>query len=289
MSAFNKLTGNSGHNSWQVGRGRFDATKMQLVAESAAPLIKGAMVSGGDAAFVADPFYMTIGDSSFILAEAWSRSAQRGRIAAFELDAEGQIVRSAIVLAEPFHLSYPCVFERDGSYYMLPEAWESGQLVLYKAEMFPWSWQRAAILLELDYADPQVFFDGDICYIFLNTDPLSNASLSVFWAEGLSGEWRSHPKNPVVECNPALARSAGPLINNRGRLLRFSQGCQETYGRDIVVSEITKLTPTDFCCEYVGPVLFNRPGWAKNAFHHLHVFGTDGQALFDGYTAPVEP
>jgi hypothetical protein len=289
LSAFNNLTGNSGCNPWQIGRGTFDVARRELVAEAALPLIDESKLAGGDIAFVADPFHVTVGGTTFILAEAWSKSAQRGRIAAFELGADDRVVHSAIVLAEAFHLSYPCVFECAGSYYMLPEAWESGNLILYKALAFPWRWQCESILLTLDYADPQIFFDGDICYLFLNTDPLSNSSLSVFWSKSLTGEWRSHPKNPVLDGNPLLARSAGPLYYDKGRLLRFSQDCRKTYGRDVFVSEITKLSPTEFSCEPIGPVLFDRPPWARSAFHHLHIFGAGGRTLFDGYTAAAEP
>lgn len=45
------------------------------------------------------------------------------------------------VLNENFHLSYPNVFEYDGSIYMLPETFESNQLRLYKCVSFPYKWE----------------------------------------------------------------------------------------------------------------------------------------------------
>ena len=41
-----------------------------------------------------------------------------------------------IVLAEPFHLSYPYVFRWEGTYYMIPEGSRGGCVTLYRADEF---------------------------------------------------------------------------------------------------------------------------------------------------------
>jgi hypothetical protein len=264
---------------------------MRLVAPSLTPVIEAGHLDGGDIAFVADPFRVAAQDATYVFAEAWSRSAQRGQVAAFRMNARGEVVDSGIVLAEPFHLSYPCVFEHGGSHYMLPEAWESGRLILYRARRFPWEWDRFKILFELDYADPQIFFHENVWYIFLNTDPSANASAAVFWAESLLGDWRPHPKNPIVSGDPLRARSAGPLVRHRGRILRFSQDCRRQYGQGVFASEIVDLSPHGIRTRPGVHVQLDRPEWARTAFHHLDVFFEDGvlHALFDGYTGAPDP
>jgi hypothetical protein len=264
---------------------------MRLIAPSAKPMIDSANLDSGDIAFVADPFRMVVDNAIYILAEAWSRSAQRGQIAAFAMNSCGQVMDWRIVLAEPFHLSYPCVFSHDGEYYMLPEAWESGQLLLYKASAFPWRWERFKTLLELDYADPQIFRHNGVWYIFLNTDPLTNANASVFWAGSLSDEWRPHPQNPVFTGDLVRARSAGRLINSYGRIFRFSQDCRRRYGHCVFASEIVELSPSSICTMPARQVALDRPEWASSAFHHLDVFLENGahHTLFDGYASPFEP
>jgi hypothetical protein len=291
LRAFNDLSGNSDRNVWCIGRARIDIPKMRLVGPSKSPIIAAENLASRDIAFVADPFRAAVKGTTYVFAEAWSRSAQRGRIAVFRLNVLSQVVESSIVLAEPFHLSYPCVFKQGGEYYMLPEAWESGLLILYKARTFPWDWERFRILLELDYADPQIFFHDNAWYIFLNTDPLTNANTSVFWAESLLREWHPHPQNPIFSGDPLRARSAGPLIRRRGRIFRFSQDCRQQYGHCVFASEIIELSPSSIRTIPVGLVELDRPEWARNAFHHVDVFIENGvhYALFDGYTGVIEP
>lgn len=288
MRAFNELTGNSGAAPWCVGRGLFDAARLELKARSA-PLLTPACL-GSEFGFVADPFRIAFDGTEYIFAEVWYPSAERGQIAVFEM--AGDSIRSAeVVLAEPFHLSYPCVFEADGCYYMLPEAWESGALLLYKAHRFPWTWRLCETLLRIDYADPQICFSGGLWYIFLNTDPLSNATCSIFWAESPRGPWRGHTRNPVVANDPALARSAGPFLSSAGKLLRFTQDCRRSYGGGILVSQITGLSPDHYAHRALGPLTVERPVWASTALHHVHVYRDRGhdRAVFDGYCADSTP
>jgi hypothetical protein len=259
---------------------------MRLIAPSSKPIIAAEHLAQMDIVFVADPFRIALKDATYVFAEVWSRSEQRGQIAVFRLNARDQIVDSDIVLAEPFHLSYPCVFKHGSDYYMLPEAWESRQLILYKARKFPWKWERFKILLEIDYADPQIFFHENIWYIFLNTDPLTNASASVFWADSLLGNWRSHPQNPTFSNAPLLARSAGPLVRYDGRIFRFSQDCRQQYGQSVFVSEIVELSASSIRTIPLRQIALNRPKWAHKGFHHLDIFLENDiyYALFDGYT-----
>jgi hypothetical protein len=264
---------------------------MHLIAPSTKPIISVENVTGFDIAFVADPFRIAVRGAIFVFAEAWNRSTQRGQIALFQLNERCQVVDSGIVLVEPFHLSYPCVFKYDGDYYMLPEAWESGQLILYRARRFPWVWERRRVLLELDYADPQIFFHENAWYMFLNTDPLTNASASVFWAESPLGKWHPHPQNPICSGDPLRARSAGPLIRYNGRTFRFTQDCRQRYGQSLYASEIVELSPSRICTVAVGQVELDRPEWARSAFHHIDVFTDNGvlRALIDGYSGALDP
>jgi hypothetical protein len=291
LNAFNELTNNSDRNPWCIGIARFDIDRLCLISPSPRPLISAANLSSHHVAFVADPFRVVTRGETFVFAEAWSRSNQRGQIAAFRLNAAGHVAESAIVLAEPFHLSYPCVFKAGDSYYMMPEAWETGQLVLYRAREFPWSWEPFKVLLEIAYADPQIFLHESTWYIFLNTDPLTNAEGSVFWTESLFGQWQPHPQNPIFRNDPRLARSAGPIIRHGRRIIRFSQDCEQQYGRCVFASELVELSPSAIRTESIGPVDFERPAWARNAFHHLDLFRENGvcYALFDGYTSGFDP
>lgn len=291
MSDFSNLSGNSDRNNWCIGCARIDFESMRLAVSSPQPLITAEHLINHAIAFIADPFCIHILDSTYVFAEVWNRSVGRGQIAVFQLDACHHVVESRIVLGEPFHLSYPCVFTDGDDYYMLPEAWESGQLLLYKARRFPWEWERFKVLLELDYADPQIFFHEHMWYIFLNTDPLTNGSASVFWSKSLVENWQPHHQNPIFSDDRLLARSAGPLAQHQGRILRFSQDCRQLYGQSVFASEIVELSPSRITTKRIGPVEIDRPEWALSAFHHLDTSVTNCayNALFDGYTKRPDP
>jgi len=49
-----------------------------------------------------------------------------------------------IVLDEPYHLSYPYVFEWQGDYYMVPESYQVNSILLYRAVNFPTDWEFVA-------------------------------------------------------------------------------------------------------------------------------------------------
>lgn len=290
MLDFNEKTGNSGATHWMIGRGQLDLENLSLSPLSQAPLMAREMIAGDDVDFLADPFQLATRGGRFVLAEAWSRSAERGQIVAFELLADGMVGRREVVLAEAFHLSYPSIYEVDGEYYMLPEAWESGSLLLYKAIEFPWRWKRHREIAKLDYADPQMVEHEGHWYLFLNTDPLLNRSCSLYWASTFDGEWRLHPASPVIVDDPFYARSAGPLLQSNGRLIRFTQDCSRRYGASVYASEITLLTPQHFSMRRLGEVRLERPAWAMDRFHHLSITANARgyEALFDGSSASAQ-
>ena len=61
-----------------------------------------------------------------------------------------------VVLQEPFHLSYPYVFEQGGEYYMVPESCRIGAVRLYHADPFPYRWRLVDTLINLPLADSSV-------------------------------------------------------------------------------------------------------------------------------------
>jgi hypothetical protein len=58
-----------------------------------------------------------------------------------------------LALDEPWHLSYPFIFQWQGQAYMVPEGYGSGALRLYKAVEFPLRWEFAAVLVDRPLID----------------------------------------------------------------------------------------------------------------------------------------
>jgi len=76
------------------------------------------------------------------------------------------------VLAEPFHLSYPHVFEWNSDFYMIPESYQAGAVRLYRAEEFPFRWGFVANLLEGPvFLDSSVFRHDGRWWMLTETSP----------------------------------------------------------------------------------------------------------------------
>ncbi len=121
---------------------------------------------------------------------------------AFSRDARHWEYRQ-LVLIEPFHLSYPYVFEWDGDYYMIPETYQARSVRLYRAVAFPTTWRAVATLLHGPY-----YVDSSVCYYrglwWLFTDGsqrMNNDTLRLFYSRTLTGPWHEHPRSPLVRSN----------------------------------------------------------------------------------------
>src|SRR5260221_9222629 len=101
------------------------------------PILTRADVHDVPARFVADPFMMRRGGVWHMFFEVLNQATDRGEIGlATSSDGFGWTYQQ-IVLAEPFHLSYPYVFEWQGWTYLFPEPLWPQFGALYRAEAFP--------------------------------------------------------------------------------------------------------------------------------------------------------
>ena len=97
--------------------------------------------------YFADPFPFEWQGRHFIFVEEYPYATGKGVISVAEFDAEGAVLEIARVLEEPFHMSYPNVFARDGAIWMMPEGGAGHNLLLYKAEEFPHRWTRHCVMI----------------------------------------------------------------------------------------------------------------------------------------------
>jgi len=187
-----------------------------------------------------------------------------------------------IVLTEPFHLSYPYVFEADDGIYMIPETSQAEAVRLYRAARFPTEWEYVGDLLQgRSFADASVVRHQDRWWLFAETSGDRNDTLRLYHADALAGSWREHPKSPVIQSDAENARPAGRIVAADGRLFRFAQNCRPAYGTDVRVREIVRLTATEFVEQPLGtgPILGPaRAGWNAEGMHHV-----DPLPLADGH------
>jgi hypothetical protein len=244
------------------------------------PVITLREVTDIQASLVADPFVVRDGSRWYMFFEAYNVDSRNGEIALATSPDGFTWTYERIVLAEPFHLSFPHIFAWGGDYYMIPESKEANSLRLYRAEEFPWRWSLVGSLLDGRFKDPVVFRRGDRWWLFAETGPDANDTLRLFHAESLEGTWTEHPASPVVDGDPSIARPAGRVIQLENRLIRFAQDDDPTYGNAVHAIEITRLTVDNYDEAPIGtvPVLeASGRGWNSHGMHHL-----DAHRLEDG-------
>src|SRR3989337_2786454 len=99
-----------------------------------------------------------------------------------------------IVLAEPFHLSYPHVFEWGGDVYMIPESHQVRSVRLYRASPFPIRWSLVSSLLDgAVFSDSSIVRFGDKWWLFTETSPDKFDTLQLYYANDLLGPWYENP------------------------------------------------------------------------------------------------
>lgn len=244
-----------GKDIWRVGVVRAPASAI------AAGGLDGHAVAWLDLArpftFLADPFGLWRDGRLHLFAEAYDYRTRRGVIDRLELDGDFRLTGRRTVLAEPWHLSYPFVFEAEGETWMLPEAHRSGALTLYRAAAFPDRWEPVGrFALDTPAIDATPFRHDGLWWLAYSPDGSQaekQGRLHLAFAERLTGPWTPHPGNPV-RIDRTSSRPGGAPLRLDGALHLPVQDCSRTYGGAIRLLRIDALTPERFAAE-AGPAI----------------------------------
>jgi hypothetical protein len=208
--------------------------------------------------------------------EDFDFAARRGHISAYEL-VGNEAKPLGVVLREPFHLSFPYLFEHEGRLYMVPETASNKDLRLYECVQFPQEWKLVrTIMANISAADTMIFQHGKHWWLFTNINPIGLgdhcSELSAFYSDDpVRGEWLPHAQNPLI-IDPKRARNGG-IIHEGETVYRVAQrqGFNH-YGKGMTIRKITELTPETFAEEEVASIT---PEFFPNitGTHHLHSNG----------------
>jgi len=232
--------------------------------------------------FRADPFGLRLGDSLHLFSEVFDYRDRHGRIEWAALDAKGRVIESRIVLEKPWHLSYPQVFASDGEIWMLPEAFQSGKLTLYRARTFPDEWEATCdIALGEDVAIDATMlnFHGMWWLFYTPLHAVQNGvnALHCAYANRLTGHWTRHAGNPI-RVDHASARPGGMAVEIDGQVMLPVQDCVGGYGRGIRPLWFDSLSPASVKLS-CGPRLNPAPGFAPY-LEGLHTLSACGDLTF---------
>ena len=199
--------------------------------------------------FFADPFPIGVNGRHYIFFEELDHRAPKGVVSYVEVDRGGAVSPVRRALEEPWHLSYPFLFEDDGQIWMIPESSANRTVDLYRADPFPQSWTKVETLLSgIEVSDATVVRHNGRLWMFAAARDGQGSysdTLSLFSAPKLTGPWTPHPANPVLVDHRA-ARPAGGFFMRNDRLWRPVQDCERGYGTGVGLAEIVRLDETAF-------------------------------------------
>ncbi|MGI4880328.1 MAG: glucosamine inositolphosphorylceramide transferase family protein [Janthinobacterium lividum] len=227
--------------------------------------------------FLADPFGLWRDGRLNVFVETYDYRDRTGAIEVLVHDAALALVERQIVLREPWHLSYPVVFEADGATWLLPEAHRSGRLTLYRAVEFPWRWTPAAVIaLDAVAVDATPLWHDGRWWLFYAPGGAGDdrqGALHVAFADRLDGRWWPHPGNPV-RTGRADSRPGGTAMIVDGAVVLPVQDCSRTYGGAIRALRFDRLDPGRIEAR-AGPAIVAPPGFAPfvEGLHTLSAAG----------------
>ncbi len=215
--------------------------------------------------FWADPQVYFKNETYYIFIEELIFKKKKGHISLIEMKQSGKYSDPVKVLEEPFHLSYPHVFEDNGTLYMIPETRQAHSINLYQCTDFPTEWKHRATLMDsVEAVDSTMLFYKNKWWLFTNiAEPKGTAidnELYLFYSDNLvTQNWKSHPMNPVIS-DVKGARPAGKILERNGKHYRPSQCSKPSYGYGIKINEIVVLTENEY---QEREVAFIEPKWDK--------------------------
>ena len=174
--------------------------------------------------WIADPMLFTTNGEHYLFVEVYEVKKGKASIGYYHFENDKPVYKG-LIIENSYHMSYPCVFEHKGVYYMIPESSANNSISLYRAEQFPNKWVKDCDLVRgAKYVDSTVFRDGE------NLGILSYKSIGTGWqlvCFSLDMENKTLNEESVIEYQENIGRPAGYLLKGNKRL---AQDCR-TFNR----------------------------------------------------------
>lgn len=249
------------------------------------PTLMASDITDVSAEFVADPFIISKDSILYMFFEVLDKSTNKGIIGiANSLDGE-KWEYDKIVLREPFHLSYPYVFNYNGEFYMIPESCETEKVLLYKSNNFPYEWSIVSELINGSFVDCSIFQYNNKWWMFGG----QGGKLHLFYSDKLDQGWEEHSKSPLIKNNINITRPGGRVIVNNNIIYRYAQDGEPNYGSALRLFKIQRLSENEYEEEELSLIFkgTNKEGdWRRDGMHSIDQLKiTDDQWLIavDGH------
>lgn len=176
--------------------------------------------------WAADPFVIEVEGKAYIFAELYEFSRGRGAIGYYALDNQEKGWKTVII--EPYHLSYPHIFQKGNNIYLMPESNESYTLYCYRATCFPDKWEKLQpIRTNVRYTDTSLFEWKEKKFALTYSIKENGENELVLL------DFQNRDKDRVIELsNVELRRPGGKIYSDKQ--IRVAQNCQHGYGKGLI-------------------------------------------------------
>ncbi len=185
--------------------------------------------------WAADPFFFEHNGRLFLFAELYVYSKDKGEIGFCEYK-NGSFGKWKTIIEEPYHLSYPNIFEEDDEIYICPESNENESVYFYRAVKFPEIWEKCPPIISGMKCTDTTFLNLEKAnYGFTYRIDQEPGELLLFRrdAEGIVFS----EKNPITT-DIGCARPGGNFLIEKDGIYRVSQDNKAHYCDSIVVSKL---------------------------------------------------
>jgi len=254
LRRLNKHSNRSAERPWQIGL-RPKAAALPWTH----PWPNFTWIDAPSGHYYADPFLHETKEGQWLFAEDYIESKQKGVITCAPVSDMGDVGEFKTVIEQPYHLSFPLVFNHENNIYMVPESAAGNSVDLFVAEQWPDTWRKVQTLWEGAGLDTVPYQDDDGTWFFF-TSVVPGGSLQtqllLFTADTLFDSWRLHPANPI-SLDIRYSRNAGRILNlNRpgenSMRVRISQDGAGAYGGKASFHEIIRLNKYEYQEKLIG-------------------------------------
>ena len=227
----------------------------------------------------ADPFLFVHRERLYLFYETDGYKLGRGVITMVSTVDLQHWTKPKIVLQEPFHLSYPFTFEKDGAVYMIPESGASGEIRLYRATDATLShFEFVKTIMPGRFLDSAFMQRDSKYYLFTTSEPeYRKYVLHLFCSESFDGPYIEHPMSPICT-DTEYSRCGGKPIEIDGSTYRISQDCSNGYGDNLSLIAIECVSPTEYSEKlYCRNILDRSSILFRGGGHHLTWVKYQGQ------------
>lgn len=192
--------------------------------------------------WAADPFLYEANGEHYLFVELYEEKKNKACIAYYRF-IDGVPVYQDKIIDQPYHMSYPCVFEYNGEHYMIPETSANQSIDLYRATEFPKKWDKVETLLSgARYVDTTVLSHGNRTYAMSYRKITEGWELCIFALDLLRRKMTLVASKHYTE---NTGRPAGH-VEVQDKFIRPTQDCHRKYGEALIINEIDEFDELSF-------------------------------------------